>query len=210
MPAEDPRISKVWQALSHAQNAFAAFNQISVVAPFAQYEERWISYLSMLDRVWEKAQSACARCPGWEAVREEYVLLRRTDPVLRYLMEARNADQHTIQEVVEDRPLSWLPFEYPEGHPLAGQPLPTDEQGRQVVTGGSIVLRWTEPKRVLVAVRGRQRGELIAPPQEHLRQPLRGTDPKSVGLAALRFYERMVADLAGRFFGAQSEADGSR
>jgi hypothetical protein len=65
---------------------------------FEAYAVAWQTFLDKLEKVWVKAERECQhvrnRFEPWQAAFKE---LRKTDPVLCYLHQARHADQHSIQ-----------------------------------------------------------------------------------------------------------------
>lgn len=66
-----------------------------------EYVIYWGDYLSLLEKSWNKV---LAQCNGVEKFKYYKGLIehkRKTDPLLRYLKQARNADQHTIQEIAK-------------------------------------------------------------------------------------------------------------
>lgn len=96
-PLKHPRAE-----LKAAENALQAMR---TAQSFDKFEEEWRSFLNYLEKVWVKAERACQHIQNqflpWQG---EFSRLRKKDMLLRYLKQARDADNHSIQEVVEHKP----------------------------------------------------------------------------------------------------------
>jgi hypothetical protein len=66
------------------------------------FEENWKSILDCLEKCWIKAERECQghknKFEPWQGT---YKHLRRNDPLLSYLKQARDTDNHSIQPIVE-------------------------------------------------------------------------------------------------------------
>jgi hypothetical protein len=70
----------------------------------SEFEEHWKEYLRRLRRVWNKACDEFRRNSKWNGWRGSYEQERKKDPLLSYLINARDADEHTIGEITEQVP----------------------------------------------------------------------------------------------------------
>jgi len=141
------------------------------VGNFEEYESAWRELLRRLERVWSKTEAAMAAMPGWQKVRSEVAHLRRADPLLLYLQQARNADEHSIAPLA----MEW------------------DANLTSVVTPeGQLQLSWVPWDRPLLPVKNR--GVLYTPPRVHLGvsiAPLLGkgkAEPRVIAELGMRFY----------------------
>jgi hypothetical protein len=138
---------------------------------FSAFEASWREFLRKIERVWSKAQAGMHDRPGWKRFEVEIEDLRKNDPLLRYLRHARNADEHSIQDVTGD----W------------------DAKARATqITSNSIKVEWEVWDRPLLPVTNR--GVTYEPPREHLGQPL--SDRLKKGVAE----PIVMADLALGFY----------
>ena len=138
---------------------------------FAAFDSAWREFLQKLERVWNKAQAGVHDQPGWSRLESEFNRLRSDDPLLRYLRHARNADEHSLQQVSTDWNAS----------------LRVSDAGP-----GSVKVEWEPWDRPLLPVVNR--GVAYQPPKEHLGQSI---EPKlKQGTAA----PIVVADLALHFY----------
>jgi hypothetical protein len=64
-----------------------------------ELETCWNDFLHAIDRVWHKAEQSHKGNKRWAGWVGGYTSDRKTDPVLTYLRHARNADQHTIEDI---------------------------------------------------------------------------------------------------------------
>jgi hypothetical protein len=121
--------------------------------------------------------------PGWQKIESEVSRLRKIDPLLNYLQQARNVEEHSIQELATD----W------------------DAKPTAVQIGTEVQLSWQPWDRPLLPVTNR--GVKFAPPRIHLGasiDPLLGkgkAEPRVVAELALRFYvdflNRVSAEVIG-------------
>lgn len=143
---------------------------IGVGHTFADYEALWREVLRRLERVWAKTRAAVRDRPGWQQIESEVAHLRRTDPLLRYIIQARNVDEHSIQELAREYEAN-----------LSATPQP-----------GSILLRWSPWDRPLLPVTNR--GVTYTPPRMHLGKSI------SHLLGQGKAEPRVVAELAMEFY----------
>lgn len=157
------------QEFSFADEAYRRMVKIGV-GDFFEYQKEWRKFLRRIERVWVKTQAAVHGMPNWQQIESEVSRLRKKDPLLHYLQQARNVDEHTISELAED----WEPrLEVKQ-------------------TGNKVEIRWQPWDRPLLPVKNR--GVTCDPPKTHLGKSiehLKGkgkAEPRVVAELALRFY----------------------
>ena len=69
-----------------------------------EFEESWKEFLGRLERIWSKSKSHFGKSPKWNGWKGKFEPLRKTDPLLSYLINARGADEHTVNEIVGRMP----------------------------------------------------------------------------------------------------------
>lgn len=85
-----------------AEKALAA---MEAAKDFSSFEEEWRSLLNNLEKVWIKTERACQHIQNkFQPWQGKYSQLRKKDMLLRYLKQARDADNHSVQEVMEKKP----------------------------------------------------------------------------------------------------------
>ena len=164
--------------------AKAAYEDMSKVqnGPFADFEHAWREFLHRLERVYGKTHAACQGRLGWVRAKKYYSKLRKEDELLVYVRQARNADEHTIQDVATD----WQP------------------NVQQEWVGSDLKVTWNPWDRPLLPVK--VRGVIYNPPRTHLGhslEPLLGKnveEPLIVADLALQFYAGFLNDICFHFF----------
>jgi hypothetical protein len=165
-------------------------------ASFETFAVAWQMFLDRLEKVWVKAERECqafrAKFEPWQGT---FKVLRREDPLLRYLHQARHADQHSIQPTAVER-LAGVLIEIP---PSGMVELHLDEeQGQLTLVGLHRLIRREQPGYMLLPIENR--GTAYKPPAEHLGQRLTAADPLTVAEKGLAFYEDFLRQVEERFF----------
>lgn len=153
---------------------FAYRKMLGLDQPFKECESAWREVLRRLERVWTKTQAAVHHLSGWKQIESEITNLRRTDPLLQYVAQARNVDEHSIQNLAKEYEWDFTATLKPEGILLGWSP-------------------WDRPLLSLV-----NRGTRYNPPSVHLGQsiePLLGNgkaEPRVVAELAIEFYVKFL------------------
>lgn len=82
-----------------------------------EFESEWREFLTCLEKVWTKVERSCQpfrnKFEPWQGT---YHRMRKKDMLLRYLKQARDADNHSIQDFTEIVPGSRnIRFVNPQG-----------------------------------------------------------------------------------------------
>ena len=177
-----------------------AISDMRAARKFADFEESWRRFLNATEKCWTKignaGKSLASEFQPWLG---QYTALRREDELLCYLRHARNADQHTIQEVVEHRPGRYE-FTIPGGPGVVHiQSLRTGADGRVIEYRGSHAPTIIDEPPRLELLRVRDRGKWYAPPSKHRGVQIKDTSPLGVAETALAFYKELVESAEKRF-----------
>jgi hypothetical protein len=147
---------------------------------FDSFEDAWRQYLVAPQKVWIKTERSCQPVrESFEPWQGKFKSQRRKDQLLRYLRHARNADEHSIQLILDDVPQQIV---------TAG--------GDTVYAGDQVVT--ISPRLELRPVE--DRGKLYNPPVEHLGKALAEPDPLKVAELGLAFYAGFVEQAERKFF----------
>ncbi len=68
-----------------------------------EFENYWKRFLSELRRVWNKTDATFEQTTGWHNWQNDYHKVIKGDELLWYLWEARNADEHTVQDITKKK-----------------------------------------------------------------------------------------------------------
>lgn len=175
-----------FEEIALADKAYRRMVEISV-GDFTEYERAWRDFLGHLEKFWTKTQAAVHDLPGWKKIESEICHLRKTDPILSYLQHARNADEHSIQELASD----W------------------DAKLTAAQIGTEVHISWQPWDRPLLPVRNR--GVTYNPPRSHLDksiEPLLGkgkAEPRVIAELALAFYVNFFNRVSGEVVGTKCD-----
>ena len=167
-----------------------AYRRMAKIGPgdFSDYERAWREFLRHIERFWTKTRVAVKHSTGWGNIESEISHLRKTDPVLLYLRHARNADEHSIQELASD----W------------------DAKLKVDRVGAELHISWQPWDRPLLPVRNR--GVTYNPPRSHLGKSIehllgnRKAEPRVIAELALAFYVGVFNRVSSEVVGAKRDA----
>jgi len=191
--------AKAHQALAGAKLATA---RMAAARSADDREHEWRSFLNWIDQVLTKLAKGYRGFGGqiepWIGAQ---VSIQRADPLLLYLAEARDADQHTVGECVEVTPGRYeftVPGTGPNGGAVHIESLVV-QNGRVVEYRGNApaIERVTPARMEVVAVTSR--GRQYDPPEEHLGSPVESRDPLVLAGLAIRHYERLLTEFGESF-----------
>ncbi|MHB1232902.1 MAG: hypothetical protein ACYCZQ_10050 [Burkholderiales bacterium] len=160
------------EAAKELKAAAAAIQKMATVGiqSFHEFDRAWREFLHCIDRAWNKTRDEVRGRKRWQHIESEVEKLRKTDPLLRYLIQARNVSEHTIAPLIKE----W------------------DPNLKVTPVGGKVRFEWDGWDRPLLPVVNR--GTVFNPPRKHLGKPMSHLRRKGVS------EPRMVAELAMNFY----------
>lgn len=172
MPHNFPKSHPMYRSAEEFEAAAKAWQAMGRVGvrPIEELETTWQIFLVHIERLWNKLKDGAYGLSGWQKIESEVNRLRKNDPVLVYAHHARNATEHSIQELAID----WT-------GPLTA-----------VSTQNTVTLSWPAWDRPLLPVR--DRNVIYPPPTTHLDLDISQEFCKGmpqayvVGEHVLRFY----------------------
>lgn len=99
------------------RSAARAIRDMKQANSLEEFEAEWREFLTYLEKVWTKVERSCQTVRNkFEPWQGKYHRLRKKDMLLRYLKQARDADNHSIQDFtkIESGSRS-IRFENPKG-----------------------------------------------------------------------------------------------
>lgn len=165
------------------------------------FETEWRAYLNCIEKLWQKVERCCQHIRStFEPWQGSYHRLRKKDMLLRYLKQARDADNHSIQDVTKIQPGS---RGYRFLNPNGGYIKRMEIRDGEVVhyEGDPMIVEETPPQPVAVPVKNN--GEWFNPPTSHLGQPVVTQHPLALAELGLKFYSEYLAEVEKRFFAAK-------
>ena len=115
---------------------------------------------------------------------------RKSDPLLRYIHQARNADEHGI-ELITARHNSEITL-----GPGASATLVATDNHTWTVQDAQGEIQYPQDRVVLVRVHDPRFGDHFDPPDEHLGAPVPNRLPHTIAELALTYLEGLVAEAA--------------
>lgn len=161
----------------------------------------WRACLNHLEKAWQKTELCCHPVRGaFEPWQGQFHRLRKKDMLLRYLKQARDADNHSIQDVTKLQPGSrGYKFVNPRGGFIKHMKIRNGEVVHY--EGDPMVVEETPPHPVAVPVKNN--GEWFNPPISHLGQSIATQHPALLAELGIKFYSEYVDQVQKRFFDAK-------
>ena len=149
--------------------------------------QHWRDFMHRLDRFWNRLNAHFKKSPKWEGWSAPYKQVVRSDPLLRYLSQSRDADHHTIEsDVIE----------------VVGGTLTVGEGGHvhlQHVAKDTWQVSSTTPHRIefdpskLQLRPAVSRGVTYAVPTQHLGNPIDTSNVGQLAALALNYYGNLLS-----------------
>ncbi|WP_350597952.1 hypothetical protein [Pseudomonas sp. 65/3-MNA-CIBAN-0223] len=188
--------------LKHSKDNLAAAEQAissMMQAPsFAHYESEWREYLGHIEKVWIKTERACvsfqAKFQPWQG---RFQALRKKDMLLRYLKAARDADNHSIQDLASIQAgYRSIGFADSTGGHIENLTISNGEIVQY--SGDPIVITDVPPRPVALPVKNN--GAWYNPPTTHLGKPISTAHPTDLAMMGLAFYNGFILEVEQTFF----------
>ena len=174
-----------------------SIEEMAKTTNFDTFVEHWQNYLFRIERAWENVDRTLQKQRGYQQWIKPYKVLRKKDPLLIFLKQARNAETHGITNSV-DKPLSlairdkWgrgfspslIESEFEDG--VLTFNINTQEVGRDFIAE----LLPSDPKIVNV----KNRGKRYKVPWSHMKSKIEDIHPVPIAQLGLAFYSGLVSE----------------
>ncbi len=160
------------------------------------FEDAWKEFLGRLERVWNKGESHFGKSPKWNGWKGQFEGLRKTDPLLSYLVNARGADEHTVNEIV-GREHGGIGINPAEGNSLYIEHMEINNGNIFIKSPQKIRVDFIPAKTTLLPVTNR--GRVYPVPTSHLGNPVDPMNVIAVADVGAQFYEHFLVK-AEEFF----------
>ncbi|WP_154232358.1 hypothetical protein [Pseudomonas syringae] len=180
------------------QKAERAVESMRNSATIEEFEESWKSFLHRIERTWNRILNHYQKSPKWNGWQANILKLRKNDPLLSYLINARGADEHTGDDIVT-RFQGGISITSSDGGPIRIKSFESNGQGMRFEGSSNSVFSFfsssVEPKDIT------NRGRIYHVPHSHLGEPI--VDATAVHLAemGLFFYSEFIANVEKTFVG---------
>jgi hypothetical protein len=179
------------KARKRLQQASDRLERAKASANYDDFESAWGDFLVLLDRVRSSLKAGAKENPtsrqwfgGWEKNKAA------KDPLLAYLQESRNTDEHTTEPIATHVP-GGVNVESGGQLSLKIVPDPESKLGFRLEPIVSPGVTLVPSRAKLVTVKGRF-GAIFDPPTQHLGTTLTDTSPVAVGALALIYYADLI------------------
>lgn len=167
----------------------------------SDYEAAWQDFLYRLERIWERIVQQYQKEPWFHGLHGPYAILRKKDPLVRYLKQARNAETHTFSGTISS-PLS-VRMRDKFGYPFSIRELSTDFKNGVLTLSINTDELFFEPdievsRNEPHLVRFKSRGKWYNPPNAHLGNVLESKDPVIIGKLGLEFSNSFISELSAK------------
>jgi hypothetical protein len=163
-----------------------------------EFEVEWRSYLNCLEKSWQKTEQSCQHVKStFQPWQGKFHRLRKKDMLLRYLKQARDADNHSIQDVTKLKPGS-RGYKFASGKGGHIKHMVISDGELVHYEGDPMIVEETPAHPVVVPVKNN--GEWFNPPTSHLDQPLHSHHPVYLAELGLKFYAEFLAEVESKFF----------
>lgn len=184
------------KARTRFRRAYKSFVAAQRADTFKEFEDAWDDFLIHSDTVFEQIKATCAKDQKLLTWHGERQAVRRKDPLLKYLWEARNANEHSVQTVS-----SFRDAEYAILPPRDGSPFTLNGVIGGPNTNFTLTSHGAEPPRVwinqptviVLPVRARD-GQIYNPPTTHLGERLAEGSPLEIAYKALKFMDKLITE----------------
>jgi hypothetical protein len=161
-----------------------------------EFEEYWKSFLHRIERVWNKTLSHYSKSPKWNGWKSKYDQIRKKDPLLSYLINARGADEHTVNEIVSREP-GGIGINAAEGNSLFIEEMTINKGLVSIKSPQKIRVDFIPAKTILVTVINR--GRKYPVPTSHLGKAIDPTKVLDISEVAVNFYQELLDDAEAYF-----------
>ena len=173
-------------------------DNMAATSDVTEYAHEWQEFLFHLERVWERALRAYEYRPWFSHLNHPYTKLRKGDPLLRYLKQARNAETHTLQGTLNSSLNVAVREKYGRAFQLS--------RVSTSLENGCLTIDLESPEILLdldadvfrsapSLARIRCRGKWYNPPKTHLGNPLPAQNPVIVGKIGLEFCRAFIGEV---------------
>jgi hypothetical protein len=207
------KFSAINKALADARRAQMALQRLEASTELRTTQEEWAEFLKAAGAIYFKLETGSRGCKKSEAWFRTVKARRKEDPLLQYIHQARNSDEHGIEEITAidtggisisgDFPmdgggLRWRTTHNVEIGPDGEPHLKVNHTILENTVGVSsnpnakpLEVKIVEAHVRLIPVRNSIFGDIFNPPSEHFDEPLLDQSPANIAglglLAAFKF-----------------------
>lgn len=178
---------------------------------FADSEVYWCDFLIASSTIFSKLEQGSKVYPKSKGWFDNIKHLRKNDPLLKYIHQARNCDEHTIENVIEIGEAEYqLTEEYRKrALGFGGIKFGNGEVNATLLTfqglnaNGEVVFETNEWEKKefcrLLVVKDKRSGKSFSPPNEHLGNEIKNKDAAAIADLAIEYLEKIINEAENLF-----------
>jgi len=175
--------------------AESAIERMKTTTNFGEFQEDWENFLFRIERAWEFTERTLNPVSGFQQWHKPYTALRKKDPLLIFLKQARNAEMHSVTATLT-RPLkmavtdkSGKGFRLDSiSSKLENGVLSIEMESPDIIVDVHSELIPTDPE----VVRFKNRGKWYNPPWQHMKERIIDLHPVALAELGLTFYKAYI------------------
>ena len=184
------------KAESRLRIAKGAIDDLAQCQDYDSFCDFWYIFLTSSKNVYTVLEQGAKTSPQSRQWFGEKKNVRRADPLLQYIYQARNDDEHGIEPTTEIVPGSLAIGVNKPGYSTHMTLSGSFKTGFQATShdGKPVLAELTLPQIQLVSVHGRDKAKIYDPPKEHMGQSLTDTSPINVARLTLHYLSALVGE----------------
>jgi hypothetical protein len=164
-----------------------ALTQMQSAEDLNEYEKAWVDFLHYLDRAWNKLGKHAHAGGSVQKYLSEVNRLRKDDELLLYLVQARNTDEHTIQQIVGKQAACLTITGGIGGGTIHRGVFEGSGRVGNLLHDGNLEIRFHPERLEVIPVSNR--GVIYPAPESHLGGLIKTRIPHELAKIALKYYE---------------------
>lgn len=164
---------------------------------FSEFQEGWENFLFRIEHAWELTERTLRGNGGFERWHKPYTDLRKKDPLLVFLKQARNSEMHSICSTVSKSLKMKVSDKTGRGINISSISSGVDKgvltvsiETPDLLPDVSADIVPTDPKLSRI----KNRGKWYNPPWSHLKERINDLHPVSVAELGYSFYRGYVSE----------------
>ncbi|CAI8756637.1 Aminotran_1_2 domain-containing protein [Pseudomonas chlororaphis] len=156
-----------------------------------EFEEAWKGFLFRLERCFNKAHAHFKKSPKWDCWWGKYKQLRKNDELLSYLINARGAEEHSVEQIVE-RHAGGIGINPAAGKSLYIEKMTLDDSGNvSILSPQKLAVVFIPERMTLLPIMNR--GVMYPVPRFHLGLAINSADVCGIAKLAHVFYSKFLS-----------------
>lgn len=199
-------MDKLYYPKLELKKAEAAIEKMETATEFEDFEIGWTDYLAAVEKLWVKAERECQSIKNqFQPWQGQYTNTRKKDPLLIYIKQARDADQHSVQELIDKVPENkeFIPdnLDLPPVYEIPRITLYKVEGDKMIEVKNPNPGVYRITARHVLAKAFINSGVVYTVPRFHKGKAIKNeTSPTVLAKLALEFYRSFLIELEAKFF----------